>query len=128
MATLLTIHGELRWLVAALAVIVIVKFLIGWLGKQNYTSLDRILLLVYTILLDINVVLGLILLFSLGFNAVRLEHAVTMILAALAGHMTAMWRRSTNSALKYRNQLLMVALSVLLVLFGVIRLRGGFMF
>lgn len=128
MGTLLTVHGEVRWLVAALAAIVIVKFLIGWLGKQEYKSLDRILLSVYTILLDINVLLGVILLFSLGFNGQRLEHATTMILAALAGHMTAMWRRSTDSTIKFRNQLLLVALSVLLVLFGVIRLRGGFMF
>jgi hypothetical protein len=128
MATLLTIHGEIRWLVALLAAIVIVKFLIGWLGKRNYTSLDRTLLSIYTIVLDINVLLGLILLFSLGFNAQRLEHAVTMILAVIAGHMTAMWRRSTDSTIKFRNQLLLVALSVLLVLFGVIRLRGGFIF
>jgi hypothetical protein len=129
MATLLTIHGEIRWLVALLAVIVIVKFLIGWLGKRNYTSLDRTLLSVYTIVLDINVLLGLILLlFGGGFSGPRLEHATTMILAAIAGHMTALWRRSTDSTIKFRNQLLLVALSVLLVLFGVIRLRGGFMF
>jgi hypothetical protein len=129
MATLLTIHGEIRWLVVLLAVIVIIKFLIGWLGKRNYTSLDRTLLSVYTIVLDINVLLGLILLlFGGGFSGPRLEHATTMILAAIAGHMTALWRRSTDSTIKFRNQLLLVALSVLLVLLGVIRLRGGFMF
>jgi hypothetical protein len=124
----LTIHGEIRWLVALLAAIVIVKFLIGWLGKRSYTSLDRTLLTVYTILLDINVLLGLILLFTGGFNGPRLEHATTMLLAVIAAHMTAIWRRSTDSAIKYRNQMLLVALSLVLVLFGVIRLRGGFMF
>src|SRR5690606_3686445 len=106
MGTLLTIHGELRWLVALAALVVIVKFLIGWLGKKEYTSLDRTLLMVFTILLDINVLLGLILLFSLGFNGARLEHATTMILAAIAGHMTAVWRRTPDSSIKYRNQLL----------------------
>jgi hypothetical protein len=129
MALLLTIHGEIRWLVALLAAVVIVKFLIGWLGKRNYTSLDRTLLTVYTILLDINVLLGLILLFAGGgFSGPRLEHATTMLLAVIAAHMTAIWRRSTDSAIKYRNQMLLVALSLVLVLFGVIRLRGGFMF
>jgi hypothetical protein len=129
MGTLLTIHGELRWLVVLAAVVVIIKFLIGWLGKREYVSLDRTLLMVFTILLDINVLLGLIILFlGGGFTGPRLEHATTMILAAIAAHMTAMWRRSTDSTIKYRNQLFMVLLAVLLVIFGVIRLRGGFMF
>lgn len=129
MGTLITIHGELRWLVVLAAAVVIIKFLIGWLGKREYASIDRTLLLVFTILLDINVLLGLIILFfGGGFTGPRLEHATTMILAAIAAHMTAIWRRSTDSSLKYRNQLLMVLLAVFLVIFGVIRLRGGFMF
>ena len=129
MGTLITIHGELRWLVVLAAVIVIIKFLIGWLGKRNYASVDRTLLTVLTILLDINVLLGLvILLFGGGFTGPRLEHATTMILAAIAAHMTAIWRKSSDSSLKYRNQLFMVLLAAVLVIFGVIRLRGGFMF
>ena len=129
MGMLMTIHGELRWLVVLAALIVIIKFLIGWLGKREYTSLDQKLLMVFTILLDINVLLGLIILFfGGGFTGPRLEHATTMILAAIAAHMTAIWRRSTDSSLKFRNQLLMVVLAVILVIFGVIRLRGGFMF
>ena len=129
MGTLMTIHGEIRWLVAILAVVIIIKFAIGWLGRRNYASLDRSLLMAYTILLDINVLLGLILLFfNGGVNGPRIRHATTMLLAAIAGHMTAMWRRSSDSPTKFRNQLLMVALSLLLVFFGVIRLRGGFTF
>ncbi len=129
MGMLMTIHGELRWLVVLAAIIVIIKFLIGWLGKREYASLDQKLLLAFTILLDINVLLGLIILFfGGGFTGPRLEHATTMILAAIAAHMTAIWRRSTDSSLKFRNQLLMVVLAVILVIFGVIRLRDGFMF
>ena len=130
MNTLLTLHGEVRWLVAILAVVIIIKFAAGWLGRRNYTALDRGLITAYTIVLDINVLLGLVLLFfnGGGFTGPRLEHATTMLLAVIAGHMTAMWRRSTDSPTKYRNQLLLVALSLVLVFFGVIRLRGGFTF
>lgn len=129
MALLMTIHGELRWLVALVALVVVVKFLFGWLGKREYTSLDRTLLTVLTIVLDINVLLGLILLlFGGGFSGPRLEHATTMLLAAVAAHMTAIWRRSTDSPTKYRNQLLLVLLALALVFLGVWRLRGGFMF
>ena len=129
MATLMTIHGEVRWLVAILAVVIIIKFLIGWLGRRRYAALDRALLSAYTILLDINVLLGLILIiFFGGLTPPRIEHATTMLLAVIAAHLTALWRRSDDSPKKYRNQLLLVALSVLLVLLGVIRLRGGFTF
>lgn len=129
MGTLTTIHGEIRWLVVILAVVIIIKFGIGWLGRRNYTSLDRSLVSAYTILLDINVLLGLILLFfNGGLNSVRLEHATTMLLAVIAGHMTAIWRKSPDSPTKFRNQLLLIALSLLLVFFGVIRLRQGFVF
>ena len=129
MSLLLTIHGELRWLVVLAGLVIIVKFLIGWLGKREYTSLDRTLLMVFTILLDINVLLGLIiLLFGGGFNSLRLEHSVTMLLAVIAAHMTARFRGTANPATKFRNQLLLVLLALLLVLLGVFRLRGGFMF
>lgn len=129
MSMLMTIHGELRWLVALMAVAVIVKFLIGWLGKKPYASIDRTLLKVYTILLDINVLLGLILLFfGGGFSGPRLEHATTMILAVISAHLAARWRPSADSPTRYRNQMLLVLLSLALVLVGVIRLRGGFMF
>lgn len=129
MPLLMTIHGEIRWLVALAALVVIVKFLMGWLGKREYTSLDRTLLTVLTISLDVNVLLGLILLiFGGGFSGPRLEHATTMLLAAIAAHMTAIWRRSTDSPTKYRNQLLLVLLALALVFMGVIRLQGSFMF
>ncbi len=128
MSLLLTIHGELRWLVALAGLIVIVKDLIGWLGKREYKSLDRTLLMVFTILLDINVLLGLIiLLFGGVFNGPRLEHATTMLLATIAAHLTARFRGAPD-AIRFRNQLLLVLLALALVLLGVIRLRGGFMF
>ena len=129
MNTLMTIHGEVRWLVALLAVVIIIKFAIGWLGRRGYTSLDRGLLSAYTILLDINFLLGLILLFfNGGISGPRLEHATTMLLAVIAGHMTALWRRSTDAPTKFRNQLLLILLSLVLVFFGVMCLLGGFTF
>lgn len=124
MAIIRTIHGELRWVIAIVAIIVLIKFAIGWFGKREYQPIDRTLLLIYTSLMDVNLVLGLILLFSLGLSGmVRLEHAITMILAVVSAHLTALWRKSEDSTTKYRNQLLMVLLSLVFVLLGVIRLR-----
>lgn len=128
METILTIHGLVRWVVAALAVIIVVKFAYGWLAKKAYQPLDRSLLTAYTIVLDINVLMGIALLIWRGFGPIQMEHATTMLLAAIAAHMTALWRKSDDSAKKYRNQMFMVLLSLVLILAGVIRLRGGFFF
>jgi hypothetical protein len=80
--------------------------------------------------LDVNVLLGLILLFFYGggFTANRIEHAVTMILAAVAAHLNMLWRNSPDSQVKFRNNLIVVVISLILVAVGVIRLRGGWMF
>ncbi|GAB4274345.1 MAG: hypothetical protein Kow0080_22630 [Candidatus Promineifilaceae bacterium] len=126
----LTLHGEVRWLVALVAVVAVVKFAIGWLGKKEYTSLDRRLMSAVTILMDINLLLGLILLFGLGggFPMNRVEHATTMFLAVVVAHSSAAWRKSDDAQKKFRNNLIAVVVALALVFTAVIRLRGGWIF
>jgi hypothetical protein len=126
---LLTIHGELRWLVALVAIVAIVKFAYGWLANTEYKSIDRILMSAFTVLLDINLLLGLFLLISLGTGvAARIEHAVTMVIALVIAHSASLWRRSNNSTVKFRNNLIAVVVALIVVFVGVIRLRGGWIF
>jgi len=127
MEFLLKFHGEMRWLVALVGTVAALKFAAGWLRRTEFKAVDRILMLVFTILLDLNLLLGLTLLFSLpgGWVAFRLEHATTMILALVAAHSSAAWRRSDDSTRKFRNNLIVVVLALVLVAVGVIRLRGG---
>ena len=127
---ILTLHGLMRWLVAIAGIIAIIKFAIGWLSKADYQPIDKRIMSIFTIFLDINVLLGLILLFGMGdgFPANRLEHATTMILAVIVAHLSAIWRKSPNSAVKFRNNLIVVLVALLLVFMGVMRLRGGWMF
>ena len=122
-----TIHGEVRWLVAIVAVIVIVKFAIGLIQKSEYKSMDRGLMSGLVGLIDINFLLGLILLFSLGFDSrTRLEHAGTMFVAVLLAHSNAAWRKSEDSAKKFRNNLILVIVVLALVFAGVTVIRDGF--
>jgi len=127
---ILTIHGLMRWLVAIAGLVAIIKFAYGWLSKADYTPLDKRIMSIFTILLDINVLLGLILLFGLGggFPPNRIEHATTMILAAITAHLSAFWRKSPNSATKFRNNLIVVVIALLFIVMGVSRLRGGWLF
>jgi hypothetical protein len=129
MTFLLTLHGEIRWIVAVIALAAILRFGFGWLRQAEYKGLDRGMMAAYTGFLDLNFLLGLILLFGLGggFPAHRIEHAVTMFLAVGVAHSAAAWRKSEDAALKFRNNLLVVVASLLFVILGVIRLRGGWL-
>ncbi|MFO7539576.1 MAG: hypothetical protein R6X32_16180 [Chloroflexota bacterium] len=129
MSFLLTLHGEIRWILALVAVIAIVRFTLGWLRRAEYKGMDRGLMAAYTGFLDLNFLLGLILLFGLGggLPAHRIEHAVTMLIAVGVAHSSAAWRKSDDAALKFRNNLIVVVASLLFVILGVIRLRGGWL-
>lgn len=130
MQWLLTFHGEMRWLVMLVALAVAARSTVGLLAGSDFRGADRALMTVFTILLDLNLVMGLILLFSLpgGFPANRLEHGVTMILAIVTAHSSVIWRRSDDSKRKFRNNLIVVVVVLALVLTGVLRLRGGWIF
>ena len=122
-----TIHGEVRWLVAIVAIIVIVKFALGLIQKSKYGPMDRGLMSGLVGLIDINFLLGLILLISLGFDSrARVEHVGTMFVAVLLAHSNAAWRKSDDSAKKFRNNLILVLVVLALVFLGVTRIRGGF--
>lgn len=54
-------HSGWRWIVLLLIVVVIIKTLIGWLGKQSWTNLDSTLLRFSRIAVYVQVILGLIL-------------------------------------------------------------------
>mgnify|MGYP006969542253 CR=1 FL=1 len=121
------IHGELRWLVAILAVVVIVKFALGYLRHSEYGRMDRGLMSGLVGLIDLNFLLVLILLISLGFDSrARLEHAGTMFVVVLLAHSNAAWRNATDSAKLFRNNLVLVILILILLFVGVTRLIPGF--
>ena len=130
MTFILKLHGELRWLVALLAVIAVVKFGIGWVRRTEFKGVDRGLMAAFTGLLDLNLLFGLVLLFGMGTGLIgyRIEHATTMLPAVVTAHLSAIWRRSEDSARKFRNNLIVIIVASVLVLIGVFRLRGGWIF
>lgn len=127
---LLKFHGELRWLVVLVAAIALVRFGSGLVRKAELARLDRILMAAFTGLLDLNVLLGLTLLFGLGggLPGYRLEHATTMLLAVVVAHLSAIGRATDDAPRRFRKCLVAVVVAVALVALGVIRLRGGWVF
>jgi hypothetical protein len=54
-------HSGWRWLVLLFVVVVAIKMLVGWLGKQRWSDLDMTLVRVTHIVVAVQVALGIIL-------------------------------------------------------------------
>ena len=63
---ILVLHNWLRWVVVILAVLAVGRAYWGWFGKKAYTGSDRKLGVAFTSALDTQVLLGLILSYSLA--------------------------------------------------------------
>jgi hypothetical protein len=130
MNVLLTLHNLVRWLVAIIAVIVLVKYVAGWLGKSKFTDLDVTLGRAFSGAMTVQFLLGIFTLISYiaagAFNPrTQIEHAVYGVVATALSHMTGMFRKQ-DDATRFRNSALLVLLALLVVFLSVTRLRGSF--
>jgi hypothetical protein len=129
MGILLIVHSYLRWLIVIVAVAAAVKFALGWLRGGAFESMDRGLASGFSGLMDLQVVLGLILLVwsglaGAGFPAFRIEHTITMIIAAVVAHLHGLWKNADDK-LRFRNSLFIILDVLIIVYIGVVRLPGG---
>ena len=127
-------HNLLRWVVVILAIYALVRVYMGWLGKKEFTETDRKALSFYSIGLDIQVLLGLVLYFMGGWYNVfgnmgaasgevrffGVEHITMMLIAVVLAHLgVVMSKRATTPAGKFKRAAIYVTLSVLAVLAGI---------
>ncbi len=129
MSTLLTIHSLVRWLIVLAGLFALARFSINWLRDQAFSGLDRGLRGSYAGLMDLEVLVGLVFLIwtgttGAGFPALRLEHSLTMILAAVAAHVPGRLN-APDDRIRFRNHFLAVLVSLALIYLGVARLPGG---
>jgi len=62
----LHLHDTLRWLVLLSLVITLIKYTVGWLGSQRWQKTDNLLGIVFTSLMDLQLLTGLVLYFFLS--------------------------------------------------------------
>jgi hypothetical protein len=125
MAFVLTLHAIVRWLVVIVAVIAVARYALVMAGKAQSSGMDRGLMAGYTGLLDLNVLLGLILIIGLGFTPQRIEHAVTNLIGVAAAHFFAQRAKKIEDAkLKARANLLGVVISLVIIVVGVALIGG----
>ena len=134
---LLTLHNWPRWGVLQAAVAALVSAWSGWLGKRDYTSTDRTLGMFFTIVLDIQLLLGIILYFvspliqgvlsdfgsAMSVPELRffgLEHVFYMVIAVIAAHVgSAMAKRANEPQKKFMRSALWFTLAVVIILIAI---------
>ncbi len=126
-------HSGWRYIVLLLLVVVIVKYVMGWLQKGQWTKLDRQLGLFTTIAVDIQLLLGVILwamlasdglLSSIG-RIIAMEHPTIMLVAVVVMHIG--WSRARGASvdtIKFRNGAITFIVTGLLVALGVALITG----
>lgn len=134
---LLAIHNIVRWVVLILGIIVVVRGLLGWFGKREWSTLDRKLGVYFASSIDVQLLVGLILYVFLSplttsafrdFGAVMsndglrffaIEHAVIMLLAVVFAHLGGVYsKRASASKDKYKMASIWYGLALIAVLLG----------
>jgi cytochrome bd-type quinol oxidase subunit 2 len=116
----LGLHAGLRWLIIVVSVAALVWFGLVWLAGQRNEKADRGLMAAFSGLIDLQVLVGLIYFIwsgitQEGFPVFRIEHAVTMIIAAVVAHLAAMWRKA-DVKIRARNNVALI-IGVLVIVF-----------
>lgn len=129
MLFILTLHSILRWVTILVAVAALIKFGIGWFGKKPYDGTANQLRVVFTSLMDVQLLLGGFYLvwgglLGFGWPSYRLEHLGIMVVAVVLAHLTGLGKDKGDN-IRYRNGFLFVLASLAVVVVGVSLLPGS---
>lgn len=130
------LHSVLRWVIIIVALIAVFKYLSGKNGNKEFTKKDRKPALLYMILLDVQLLIGLYLYFvgpwgwkqitgaGMGVamkNAVirffTVEHSIGMLVAIILAHVAnSLAKKEMPSKDKYSKMLYLILISLILIL------------
>jgi len=128
MAFVLMLHSILRWIIVVVGLFALVKFLVGWVRKNQFAKMDRGLQAGFSGLIDLQVTLGFIVFFwnglvdGAGFPMVRIEHMITMLVAAVVAHFPSFKKKAEN---KFAVAFFAVIGALVIIVLGVYRLPNG---
>lgn len=133
----LAVHNVLRWIALILVVVALIRSYWGWFGNRDWTSTDKRVGSFYTISLDVQILIGLLLYFAFspitqsalrdfgaamssdGLRFFALEHVLYMVLAVVLAHVGAITaRRAEGDKAKHRRTAIWFSLSLIALLLG----------
>lgn len=137
---LLALHNILRWFVLILAILALVRAFRGWLGKREWQDRDRKAGIFFTIAVDTQLLIGLLLylffsefalksILDKGLNFVlqqtqyrffSFEHSFFMLTAVVFAHLGSVLPRKVQEAWrKHQRAAIFFTLALLAVLLGI---------
>ena len=116
-----TLHSWVRWIILAVGLLAVLRGLWGWWRNLAFASTDNALGAAFTGLIDLNVLVGAVLLIVRWSNPNRpsLLHPVFMILAAVVAHGGRVLARRYTDSGRHQWQSLSLLASLVLILIGV---------
>ena len=126
---ILQAHSGWRWIVLLLILIVIIKALIGWLAKQNWSNLDSTLMRLSRYAVYVQVVLGVILYivaqkWAAGFGFVG-SHIIPAVLAVGAIEFGAARSKKADGSQKKFMFAFIGFIIALVLVYGALATVGG---
>ena len=131
----LHLHNTLRWLILLSLVITLVKYISGWLGNQPWKKTDNILGIVFTSLMDLQLLTGLVLYFFLspvtklamadfgaamkdsGIRFYAVEHFSMMLIAVVLVHIgRAKSKKAKTDLAKFKTVTIFFLLALVIIL------------
>jgi hypothetical protein len=132
------LHNLIRWAVVVFGLFAAGRGLIGWFGRRGWLPLDNRLGLFFTISLDIQVVLGLLLYFvfsptttnyfsrlgdAMSIPEVRfylVEHSLIMLVALVLAHIgRRRAKKAPNPLARHRAAAIFYTIAIILVLIAI---------
>lgn len=125
------LHSWNRWLLLVIVAVALAYFAYGWLTGQKWTKQGQTLLTVFSSLVGVQWILGLILLLvqgsqtGFGFRHYW-EHLLVQTIVLGVSHMHMSWRKKdfTDKA-RYGRGIMLIAGVLLLIIIGIISLPSG---
>jgi hypothetical protein len=111
-------HSGLRYLVLLLAVLTTLYALVGYFQKKPVDKAGLTMLRIFTVVLDIQVVLGIVTLVTRDFYPQLIGHLVMMIGAVAIAHLGAVRLKKAAPEARTNGMLLTTSLIALLAIVG----------
>jgi uncharacterized membrane protein len=130
----LHLHDTLRWILFLIIIVTLIKYLYGWLGSKSWGKEDNILGIVFTSLMDLQLLVGLVLYVFLspvtklafadfgaamkdpGIRFFAVEHIAMMIIALVLVHIgRAKTKKARTDVAKFKNGFIFFMIATIVI-------------
>jgi len=122
-AVLIVLHNLVRWIVLLTLLWALYRVYRGRLEQRTWANADRISTLVFTISLDVQMLLGLVLAVIVGyadFGRLMIDHITPMFIAVVFAHLgSVLTKKAVTDEQKFRRATIWFTLILVVILIAI---------